>query len=172
MDDWKRATLCSIDACVRSIRENCEQGHAQINAANEKALYAVYETMLTIQRSILNDVPSRKPRMKLGTETGSLVNHVASTSDTVPEVGMGATILMWSDRKAGTIVKVTPTQIHVQEDTATRTDKNGLSESQEYTYEPDPKGSIRIFRKTKNGYRWSGRGLWVGVRQAYHDPTF
>ena len=85
---------------------------------------------------------------------------------------MGATILMWTDRYAGTVIRVTPTQIHVQEDKATRTDKNGMSESQDYEYAPNPQGRVWIFRKTKRGYRANGAGLLLDSREAYHDYSF
>jgi hypothetical protein len=108
-----------------------------------------------------------------GTETGSLMNHVMSRSEAVPEVGMGATILCWTDRTAGTIIKVTPTQVHVQRDIATRIDHNGMSESQEYRYESDPNGIVEVFRMTKKGYRnLSRNGLLIGSRQAYYDYSF
>lgn len=110
--------------------------------------------------------------MRLGTETGSLVNYMMADG-TQPQVGMGATILMWTDRKAGTIVKITPTQIHVQEDDAVRTDHNGMSESQTYSYSPNPHGTIHIFRKTKRGYRnKGGSALHIGEREKYYDYSF
>lgn len=110
--------------------------------------------------------------MKLGTETGSLMNYLLAGGNQ-PAVGMGATILMWTDRKAGTIVKITPTQIHVQEDSVRRIDKNGMSESQEYSYQPNPHGSIHIFRKTKRGYRdKNGCALSIGARNHYYDYSF
>lgn len=115
--------------------------------------------------------------MKLGTETGSVNNWLLSGTkgQPVPEVGMGATILMWTDRKACTIVKVTPTQIHVQEDKAIRTDNNGMSECQSYRYESDTTAPVRIFRLTKSGaYRDGRKGpqLRIGERSAYHDYSF
>lgn len=114
--------------------------------------------------------------MKLGTETNSLTNAMLSGSIGAPEpvVGMGATILGWTDRHAATIVKVTPTQIHVQQDIAKRADKNGMSECQEYTYERDETAPIEVFRKTKRGYRKAGGGssLRIGDRQEYHDYSF
>ena len=111
--------------------------------------------------------------MKAGTETGSLINHVMSRQGPVEAVvGMGATVLMWTDRKAGTIIKVTPTQIHVRLDKATRTDSNGMSDCQSYSYEADPAGSVYIFRKTKKGYRCHGQGLLIGSREQYHDYSF
>lgn len=113
--------------------------------------------------------------MKLGTETGSVINHVITRGGTavVPTVGMGATMCGWSDRYPATIVKITPTQIHVQEDHAVRTDTNGMSESQDYTYTPNPAARIMVFRRTKRGYRSAeGRGLVVGVREKYYDFSF
>lgn len=112
--------------------------------------------------------------MKAGTETGSLMNHVmGSSAQPAPVVGMGATVLMWTDRKAGTVVKVTKTQVHVRLDHAKRIDKNGMSDAQSYEYSPDPEGSIIVFRMTKRGYRSSGgNGLGLGYRRAYHDYSF
>ena len=111
--------------------------------------------------------------MKAGTETGNLENHMMSRVTPIkPEIGMGATMLAWTDRYAGTIVKITPCQIHVQEDNATRTDSNGMSESQDYHYEANPLGKIYIFRKTKKGYRSNGLGLLIGTRDKYYDYSF
>lgn len=112
--------------------------------------------------------------MKLGTETGSLINHVMTSGGQVqPEVGMGATVCHWSDRHAGTIVKVTATQIHVQGDKAVRIDKNGMSESQQYEYHRNPEAPISVFRKTKRGWRnKSGAGLLIGSREEYYDYSF
>lgn len=105
---------------------------------------------------------------------GSLNNRLMEGSKQAePKVGMGATITLYTDRKAGTIVRVTKTQVHVQLDTAIRTDKNGMSESQEYRYERNPEALIEIFRKTKRGYRGKyNAGLLIGHRDAYHDYSF
>lgn len=104
------------------------------------------------------------------------MNHLLSgtVGMPTPEVGMGCTILGWTDRHAATIVKVTPTQIHVRRDIAKRIDDNGMSECQSYTYEADPTSDVEVFRKTKNGYRKSGGGssLRIGDRSEYHDYSF
>jgi hypothetical protein len=112
--------------------------------------------------------------LKAGTETGSVINHIYSrVVGTTPEVGMGATILCWTDRHAGTIIRVTRTQVHVQEDNATRTDSNGMSENQDYAYEADPQGKVHVFQTTKKGYRnRAGNGLLIGTREKYHDYSF
>lgn len=105
---------------------------------------------------------------------GSLINSIIGSGTGVDiKVGDGATILCYSDRHAATIVKVTAKQIHVQQDKATRIDKNGLSEIQEYSYERDETASVQIFRLTKRGWRNSnGDGLRIGERLEYYDPSF
>ena len=67
-----------------------------------------------------------------------------------------------------------------------RIDSNGLSESQEYEYTPNPNGHTRIFRKDKKG-QWvqhyvnpetkrlvqsRGCGLRLGAREKYYDFSF
>jgi hypothetical protein len=127
--------------------------------------------------------------MKLGTQTGSMTNHIYSRmviGQPEPEIGMGVTILSWTDRHAATIVHVGSKLVVVQEDKATRTDKNGMSECQEYTYERNPNGPRYTFRREKNGYwtevcwnpetnRWrktNGHGLRIGERNEYRDFSF
>ena len=111
---------------------------------------------------------------------GNLINRVMdATKQPTPEVGMGATETYYSDRQAGTIVRiVSPKAVEWVEDKATRTDKNGISESQDYTYEFGT-GPATTFTLRKNG-RWvrkgqglrSGNGLIIGIRDQYEDPSF
>lgn len=122
-------------------------------------------------------------------QTGSLVNHMYSRMTIgapEPEVGMGVTMLGWTDRHAGTIVEVNNKKryIAVTEDHAKRIDNNGISESQEYEYTPDFNGYRIYYRKDRKG-EWRmcfynenkrlvfGRGgLIVGHREKYHDYSF
>jgi len=128
--------------------------------------------------------------MKLGTQTGSVMNHLYSRM-TVGEpelvVGMGVTFLSWTDRNPGTIVEVNNAKryIVVTDDNYSRIDNNGFSECQEYEYTTNPDGYKRYFRKDKNN-QWremrhnengrlvytSGCGLRVGEREKYHDFSF
>jgi hypothetical protein len=129
--------------------------------------------------------------MKLGTETGSMTNHLYSRAvigQPTPEVGMGATVLCWTDRHAATIVVVYRDGeiITVQEDHAKFTGPPGMSENQTYSYSPNKNGSTYSFRKDKNGTwsqvslnpdtaRWNkvkGPGLRIGEREEYRDPCF
>ena len=72
---------------------------------------------------------------RLGTSTGSLINHLMSGSkDSTPIVGTGCSILHWTDRTACTIIEVSENgkTVVVQEDNAVRTDKLGMTDSQSY----------------------------------------
>lgn len=129
--------------------------------------------------------------MRIGTETASLVNHMYSrmvVGEPAPYVGMPATLLSWTDRNPATVIEVNNAKryIVVQDDDYRRIDSNGMSESQEYEYTPNPEGSTRIFRKDKKG-QWvqhyvnpetkrlvqsRGRGLLLGRREAYFDFSF
>ena len=97
------------------------------------------------------------------------------------KVGIGATICMWSDRRAATIIRVEKNGkvIIVQEDIAIRIDKNGMSESQEYQYKENPNGSIQAFSFRKDGtYRTvgskgkTGNRLSIGFRNEFYDFSF
>ncbi|MHB1524977.1 MAG: hypothetical protein ACYCZN_01635 [Candidatus Dormibacteria bacterium] len=117
-------------------------------------------------------------------QTNSLVNEIlAGGKDPIPQVGMGATILLWTDRVAGTIVEIVrfksgphkgaPRKVVVQRDRAVRTDGNGMSESQTYKYERDSHNSRETFHCTRGG-KWKSEAglLCVGWRLEYHDYSF
>lgn len=97
------------------------------------------------------------------------------TKEVSPEVGMGATIYHWSDRTAATIIQVSGKRIVLQEDSAIRTDKNGMSESQSYDYSPDPNGRLWFATLRKDG-NWkvskSTEIVGIGHRRQYHDYSF
>lgn len=110
---------------------------------------------------------------------GSLVNHLMdrSADPKKPEVGMGATRVMWSDREPMTIVEVSRTghRIVLQYDEARRTDSNGMSECQSYEFTPNPNGGKVVATRRKDGsYRVRGgqERILIGVRQKYYDYSF
>jgi hypothetical protein len=129
--------------------------------------------------------------MKLGSETGSMVNHLYSRmtlDEPAPYVGMPATLLSWTDRHPGTVIEVNMDKryIVVQEDDYRRVDGHGMSEDQDYEYIQNLNGSTYIYRKTKHG-EWvmhcinpetkrlvqsRGRGLYLGKRERYYDFSF
>jgi hypothetical protein len=104
-----------------------------------------------------------------------------------PEVGMGATLAVGSDRYPYTIVRVTLNSmtkkasiIELREDKAILLKPGGpFIEDQEYRYEPDDEGRSLVARKRKDGNwyveRSRGRGaglIYIGDRRKYRDPSF
>jgi hypothetical protein len=131
--------------------------------------------------------------LRPGTDTGSLINHIysrATRGQPTPEVGMGATTLLWTDRHAATITAVHDTRegrwvVAVQEDRAIVIGGSTFDGSAEYRYERNVNGAIYNFRfeegkgwrhvrRSERG-RWvleDGPGLRIGERQEYRDPSF
>lgn len=131
--------------------------------------------------------------MKLGTQTNSVINHLqarATIGQPTPVYGMGATELLWTDRHACTITNVQlvrgKTIITVQRDFAEVVAGSQHDGSAEYKYNPNYNGSESHFRCEADG-RWQSviishqtgrwgkagqRGLRIGERDEYHDPTF
>ena len=112
--------------------------------------------------------------------TGSIVNRLMGNSAKAPEVGMGATILMFTDRHAATVIEVvTPQKIVIQRDEARRVDNNGMSESQEWEFKPNKNAVRETYTKRKNG-AWvragdpmrNGTRLALGHRSEYYDFSF
>jgi hypothetical protein len=101
----------------------------------------------------------------------------AISAEPHPVVGQGVTICLWSDCEPATIIEVSRSgkRITIQEDKWTRTDNNGMSELQDYDYEPNPDGTIHVaslrkdgtFRLAKSKTRVSLRG-----RRKFHDFSF
>ena len=119
--------------------------------------------------------------LTLGTQTGSLINHVYSRYNSfTPEVGMGATMLGWTDRHAATIVEVSADgkKVGIVQDKATRIDNNGMSEMQEYDFERGT-GNPSYYTLRKNG-KWVAQGqgfkngsrIVIGARDEYYDFSF
>ena len=91
-----------------------------------------------------------------------------------PYEGMPATCTSNSDRYPCTVYRVSKSaaKIVVRGDKAIRTDSNGMSEDQEYRFEPDPEGDLRTFWRSGAGYGKRGSVLILGVRRAYYDYSF
>lgn len=112
---------------------------------------------------------------------GSAMNQIhANSTNPEPAVGMGATVLHWSDRDAGTIIEVAKNgkTIVVQLDHTARTDTNGMSDCQDYEYERDENGRKYTFTLRRNG-RWVRKGedmhgvaCGIGYRKHYYDYSF
>lgn len=121
----------------------------------------------------------------LGPTHNLMSNIMAHSKQPTPEVGMGATQLWAKDRHAGTIVAVYKnakgeiTKFEWQQDIATRTDKNGMSDAQSYSYAPNTEARKVMVRLRKNG-RWvtdgeslkHGTSYLLGDRREFYDFTF
>lgn len=112
-----------------------------------------------------------------------------------PRIGTPATVIFYSDRRAATVTEILYTKngkikgIRVRRDHATRTDNNGMSDSQSYTYSnygegPEYEARLVIPKKPidnklgdyglyVNGpvKDWSYK-IVVGYRREYHDYCY
>lgn len=117
-------------------------------------------------------------------KNGSLINTLSGGPAKVePTIGMGATVIYWTDREAATITGITYYKtgakagevkaIEVSVDKATRLDDHGMSDAQSYKFEPDPDGRKMVFGRKKDGtFGDSSRRLAVGYRDKYYDYSF
>ena len=83
------------------------------------------------------------------------------------KVGDKATYVVHTDRHAGTITHVTAKSVTWQQDKATRTDGNGMSDSQSYEYAVDPEGTTRKFTRRDGPY---GKPVYKAVGQRTNSP--
>lgn len=97
-------------------------------------------------------------------------------SPITPDVGMGVTILHYSDREPATIIEMSATgkRMVVQLDNYERTDKNGMSSDQTYTYSPNLYGLKIKVALTKKGWCVSNSTsyVFIGTRRRYYDYSF
>lgn len=117
------------------------------------------------------------------TASGSFVNWLLSNNETAPIVGEGGTEMMYSDRRAFEVLEVLKggKEVRIQYYKAKRTDKNGMSEAQDYEYKDLsgddvtlvarklPKGGVRWYKKvTKISFdpalteKADAAGMWEG----------
>ena len=131
--------------------------------------------------------------MQLGTQTGSLNNHLlsrATLGQPEPTVGMGATVLSWTDRSAATIRHVfqmgNKLAVQISYDEATVISGSAHDDSAKYSYRSRLDGYLETF--AFNGMTWEqytinrdtkrwkkvkgGHGLHIGKRDHYRDPSF
>jgi hypothetical protein len=130
--------------------------------------------------------------------TGNLISnlHVAGSAAVAPEVGMGATVCHWKDRNAATVVAVrlkrdgSVKEIDIRGDIVTRTDSNGMSDAQSYTYAPAPEDVPAVTWRLDGKGQWRalhrdgvtgnlrmahakyGAKLALGVRDEFYDYSF
>jgi hypothetical protein len=134
--------------------------------------------------------------MQVGTETGSLVNHLYSRMTEgapAPVVGMAATTLSWTDRHAATVTKVLELtskvwayEIHVVDDVVTVVSGSTHDGSAVFATTPSTDGYPTLYRMDRKTGAWvrgyinsetskfkkASGGLILGRRDHYIDPSF
>lgn len=109
------------------------------------------------------------------------MTQVKTQIEITPEIGMGATMPVGSDRYPYTIISVSENKktIVAQRDNYTATKDSDYYSNQKYTYASNPNAELEIFTLRKNGaYVLDGENLhrgmrlWIGERRAYSDPSF
>lgn len=124
--------------------------------------------------------------MKAGKDTGSLINHLYSrTNDAEAKVGMGATLLSWTDRHAATVVHVSGDIVGVKRDNAKVVSGSAHDGSAVYEFSHNQEASTELFRRGKDGkyhgvylnketgrYKKNGNNILIGRREEYRDPGF
>jgi hypothetical protein len=108
---------------------------------------------------------------------GSIQNLMGSqvVGCPVPEVGMGVTLIHYTDREAGTIIRVSPSKktIWFQVDHAKRTDNLGMTDSgQKYEFTPNTSASEQKALLRNGKWKSNGQSIIVGSRDKYHDFSF
>ena len=126
---------------------------------------------------------------------GSVQNRIdAECEMPKPEIGMGVTELMWSDRYPYEVIEViSEKKIRIRELGYKRTDKNGISECQDYRFFSKPDGEVKTlvlrngkwrdlvkdYARDANGKlvlvetRRLGCDQWlIGRAKMYRDPSF
>jgi hypothetical protein len=103
-----------------------------------------------------------------------LLTPKKNKEEPLPQVGMGATLVVGSDSYPYTITWVSKSgkSFKMKQDNYQRTDKRGFSESQDYEYTPNEKAQEETVTLRKGGaWRQSHSNLrvWVGVKRAYYD---
>jgi len=114
----------------------------------------------------------------MSVDTASLINSIQRDSNqSTPKVGMGATRLMWTDRHAYTVIEVSKNgkRCTVQQDSALRVDRRGMTDWQDWSYTPNPEGRIETVSLRKDG-KWRKVGdtdlYAIGWRDEHHDYSF
>lgn len=112
----------------------------------------------------------------------TIISYDAATTPNTVTVGMGATIHLYSDSKAYTVIAVSPNgkKVTLQRDQAVRIDNNGMCGPQDYKFTPDPNGEITQARLTNAGTWYEvgapaskgGRPLTMGYRLEHYDFCF
>lgn len=111
---------------------------------------------------------------------GSLQNRVQENCRyPKPEIGMGATEMLWSDRNAYEVIEIKDDRHITVRRLKCKLVSEYFTDCQEYEYEHDPNGITANLFLTKKGQwreRYHNRSLGnvfaLGFAEEYRDPSF
>lgn len=90
-----------------------------------------------------------------------------------PEVGMGATMAVGSDRYAYTIVKVSESGKTIDIQSEIAINEGDYFGTQKWVHTHNLEGAIKTARLSKSGYYMCGGSfVFIGYRDSYRDPSF
>lgn len=97
------------------------------------------------------------------TETGSFFNLMMGNNRTLPVVGKGATVLLWTDRHAYEVIWVSDNQMEckIQRYDPERTDSHGMSDCQGYKYEKLTDEVLHIQYRNRAWRQKDSRIVWT-----------
>jgi len=113
---------------------------------------------------------------------GSVDNRLLENSRSAdPEVGMGVTECLWSDREPYEVIAVQDERhVTIRRLGYKIVKGSSYDGSAEYEYFSNPDGAVKKLFKKKDG-RWverigrredSGSGWFIGFAERYYDPSF
>tara|TARA_R110001606_G_C15381749_1_gene650503 strand:+ start:2065 stop:2619 length:555 start_codon:yes stop_codon:yes gene_type:complete len=96
---------------------------------------------------------------------GGFINQMMGNNSTVPVIGEGATVLMYSDRLAFEVIKVSKdsSKCTIQRYSKIREDFHVLSDQQGYTYDKLTKETRNLVWRNKKGGTWCEHSTQVRV---------
>ena len=117
--------------------------------------------------------------MKLGKETANFTNWLMSAHSELPQVGKGATILMWTDRNAYEVLDVSKDKKTVTIQRYKRKlDKNAEPYSDNYIYDELEGKPFKIYFKWGSWKEKDNYGKYIkiniifGIKDEYYDWSF
>lgn len=109
-------------------------------------------------------------RMNLGTETGSVINHIYSRNATAPKVGNGGTLLRWTDRQAFEVVDIRRNglEVDIQYYDAKLVDGSWQSEEQHYELKELMPGVVTLVYRQG---AWREKIVHVHFEDEYYENS-
>lgn len=103
-------------------------------------------------------------------------NSLTTPDVIIPTVGMGATLVLWSDRQPFEVVRVSASGKTCWIKPVSSGIVSGSEQDGSAVYEFGEVDSAspehRVFKSKNGGWKSSSGKVWLGVQQQYYDPHF